>query len=77
MFDGVPIQPIQQTPEREPEPISNEPTPKSKKEPVGRLANNLIDLTSQAAHLMLQSHLIHLNYEGSNFFGIHKFFKTL
>lgn len=75
MFDGVPIQPIQQTPEREPEPINNEPTPKSKKEPVGRLANNLIDLTSQAAHLMIQSHLIHLNYESSNFFGVHKFTK--
>ena len=75
MFDGVPIQPIQQTPEREPEPISNEPTPKSKKEPVGRLANNLIDLTSQAAHLMLQSHLIHLNYESPNFFGVHNFTK--
>lgn len=51
------------------------PQPKSKKEPVGKLANELIILASHAAHLMLQSHLIHLNFEDKNFFGVHKFTK--
>ena len=75
MLSGMPVQPTEPTPQGDVEPVSNEPTPKSKKEPVGRLANELINLTSQAAHLMLQSHLIHLNYESPNFFGVHNFTK--
>ena len=75
MLSGMPAQPTKPTSQGDVEPVSNEPTPKSKKEGVGRLANALIDLCSQSAHLMLQSHLIHLNYESPNFFGVHKFTK--
>lgn len=60
---------------QETENITNEPKPQSKKEPVGRLANELINLTSQAAHLMIQSHLIHFNFEGAQFLAVHKFTK--
>ena len=75
MYSGIaPVQP-EQSPARNEEPVSKDPQPKSKKEPVGRLANELINLASHAAHLMLQSHLVHLNFEGSNFFGVHKFTK--
>jgi len=76
MFHGMPAQPTETAAEREPEKVSYEPKPQSKKEPVGRLANELICLSGHAAHLMLQSHLIHLNFEGSNFFGVHEFTKS-
>lgn len=76
MFTGTPPQPIKPITEGEPNKVSNEPTPKSKREGVGRLANSMIELSAQAAHLMLQSHLIHLNYEAANFFGVHEFTKT-
>jgi len=75
MFSATPVKPPEETPERQPEKVNNKPTPKSKKEPVARLANVLIELSAQAAHLMLQSHLIHLNYEAPNFFGVHEFTK--
>tara|TARA_R100000005_G_C5000135_1_gene206969 strand:+ start:2950 stop:3489 length:540 start_codon:yes stop_codon:yes gene_type:complete len=75
MFSGIPAQPAETTPERQEEPVSKDPQPKSKSEPVGRLANELIKLSGHAANLMLQSHLLHLNYEGGNFFGVHKFSK--
>ncbi len=65
-------QPVQRQPE---EPVSKDPQPQSKKEPTCRLANELIQLSSQAAHLMLQSHLVHFNYESGNFFGVHNFTK--
>jgi DNA-binding ferritin-like protein len=76
MFSGMPAQPTEPTAEREKEKISYEPKPQSKKEPVSRLANELINLSSHATHLMLQSHLLHLNFEGANFFGVHKFTKS-
>tara|TARA_R100000406_G_C3099370_1_gene121550 strand:- start:537 stop:1076 length:540 start_codon:yes stop_codon:yes gene_type:complete len=76
MFSGMPTQPVEPTPERQEKPVANDPQPKSKKEPVSRLANELIGLSSQAAHLMLQSHLVHLNFEGANFFGVHEFTKS-
>jgi len=75
MFTASPVQPIPETSDRQPEKVSHEPQPKSKKEPVGRLANELITLSSHAAQLMLQSHLVHLNFEGGNFFGVHEFTK--
>ena len=75
MFTASPVQPIPETSDRQPEKVSYEPQPKSKKEPVGRLANELITLSSHAAQLMLQSHLVHLNFEGGNFFGVHEFTK--
>tara|TARA_R100000734_G_C3313414_1_gene104711 strand:- start:1288 stop:1815 length:528 start_codon:yes stop_codon:yes gene_type:complete len=72
----MPAQPTENAAEREPEKISYEPQPQSKKEPVSRLANELICLSSHASHLMLQAHLVHLNFEGANFFGVHKFTKS-
>ena len=75
MFTASPVQPIPETSDRQPEKVSYEPKPQSKKEPVGRLANELIQLSSFAAQLMLQSHLVHLNFEGGNFFGVHDFTK--
>lgn len=76
MFHGMPAQPTETAAERKPEKVSYEPQPQSKKEPVSRLANELICLSSHAAHLMLQAHLVHLNFEGTNFFGVHKFTKS-
>lgn len=76
MYSGIPpVQPEQITERQPEEPVSQDPQPKSKKEPVGRLANEMINLSGEVTQLMLQSHLIHLNYEGSNFFGVHKFTK--
>ena len=75
MFAGTSPQPTEPTSERQVQPVSNNPTPKSKKEGTARLANELIQLSAQATHLMLQSHLIHLNYEAANFYGVHKFTK--
>jgi DNA-binding ferritin-like protein len=75
MFSGMTPDVTQEPSSREPEPVSNEPQPQSKREPVARLANELINLTSQAAHLMIQSHLIHLNFEGPQFLAVHKFTK--
>ena len=69
MYSGIPLEQPEQTVERQEDPVSNDPQPKSKREPVGRLANELINLSSEVAHLMLQSHLIHFNYEAANFFG--------
>ena len=75
MYSGIsPVQ-TEQPAQQQPEKVSYEPQPKSKKEPVGRLANELITLSSHAAQLMLQSHLVHLNFEGGNFFGVHEFTK--
>lgn len=42
---------------------------------VARLAQHLIMLASLVKELETQSHLIHLNYEGSNFLEVHKFLK--
>ena len=75
MFSGMPVHDGNRC-ETGARKISYEPQPQSKKEPVSRLANELISLSSHAAHLMLQSHLIHLNFEGANFFGVHKFTKS-
>ena len=75
MYSGTTTQQLQQPLQREEDPVANDPQPKSKREPVSRLANELIGLSSHAAHLMLQSHLIHLNFEEANFFGVHKFTK--
>ncbi len=75
MYSGIPLEQSDQPLEQHEEPVSSNPQPLSKKEPVGKLANELITLSSHAAHLMLQSHLVHLNFEGANFFGVHKFTK--
>ena len=75
MFTASPVQPIPETSDRQPVKVSYKPQPQSKKEPVSRLANELIQLSGFAAQLMLQSHLVHLNFEGGNFFGVHDFTK--
>lgn len=75
VFTAAPVEPTQSAPERQPEKVSYQPQPQSKKEPVSRLANELIQLSGFAAQLMLQSHLVHLNFEGGNFFGVHEFTK--
>ncbi len=75
MYSGISLEQPNQVLERQEEPVTNDPQPKSKREPVSRLANELICLSSEAAQLMVQSHLIHFNYEESNFFGVHKFTK--
>jgi len=43
--------------------------------PGSSLARNLVMLASYLKELQVQSHLIHLNYEGSNFIEMHKFLK--
>jgi DNA-binding ferritin-like protein len=75
MFSGTPEQPPEPRPQGKEEPVSNDPQGKPKSEPVARLANELIKLSGHAANLMLQAHLLHLNYESGNFFGVHKFSK--
>jgi DNA-binding ferritin-like protein len=68
----APIQPAEPKP---PAPKS-EPTPKAKNEDSNaKLASSLIKMASNAMQLQIQSHLIHLNYEGENFLAMHKFLK--
>jgi starvation-inducible DNA-binding protein len=64
-----PAQPQPPTPQ-------GEPTPKAKNEDSNsKLASGLIKLASNAFQLYIQSHLIHLNYEGNDFLEMHRFFK--
>jgi DNA-binding ferritin-like protein len=42
---------------------------------VGAFIQQLIGLSAYVKELETQSHLIHLNYEGSNFLGVHAFLK--
>ena len=42
---------------------------------VGAFIQQMIALSSYVKELETQSHLIHLNYEGSNFLGVHAFLK--
>lgn len=42
---------------------------------IGAFIQQLISLSSYVKELETQSHLIHLNYEGSNFLGVHEFLK--
>lgn len=48
---------------------------KPKEGDVGAFIQQCISLCSYLNELRTQSHLIHLNYEGSNFFGVHAFLK--
>jgi DNA-binding ferritin-like protein len=48
---------------------------KSKNGDVGAFIQQCISLASYLKELETQSHLIHLNYEGSNFLGVHGFLK--
>ena len=75
MFSGAPVQPIQQPAEAVAKPVDTKPTPKQKKEDVARLASEMIHVASYTSQLMVQAHLIHLNYEAANFYGVHDFTK--
>ena len=57
-----------------PEPQAKPKAPgKSKGNDVGGFIQQLIGLMAYVHQLQVQSHLIHFNYEGSNFLGVHKF----
>lgn len=73
MFSGMPIQPVMSTAEKMNEVVDNKPQPKNKKEGPARLANEMIKCASYLVHLQIQSHLVHLNFEASNFLGVHEF----
>jgi DNA-binding ferritin-like protein len=57
-----------------PQPQDKPKTPgKSKNGDVGAFIQQCISLCSYLKELQTQAHLIHLNYEGSNFLGVHGF----
>ena len=51
-------------------------TEENSKPTVCSVAQQLVSLSSFARELQTQSHLIHFNYEGGNFFSIHRFLKA-
>ena len=46
---------------------------KSKENDIGSFIQQLIGLASYVHQLQVQAHLLHLNIEGANFLGLHKF----
>ena len=63
-------------PQAVPQPQDKPKAPgKSKNGDVGAFIQQCISLASYVKELETQSHLIHLNYEGSNFFGVHRFLR--
>jgi DNA-binding ferritin-like protein len=69
----APITPVAQA---TPQPQEKPKAPaKSKNGDVGAFIQQCISLASYLKELQTQSHLIHLNYEGSNFLGVHAFLK--
>jgi DNA-binding ferritin-like protein len=63
-------------PQAAPQPQDKPKAPgKSKNGDVGAFIQQCISLASYVKELETQSHLIHLNYEGSNFFGVHRFLR--
>lgn len=75
MYSGIPTQQPNEELEREIEPVSQDPQPKQKSEGPGKLISEMLQLLSFSEQLRVQSHLIHFNYEGANFTGIHAFLK--
>jgi len=75
MYSGIPTQKPNEELEREIEPVSQDPQPKQKNEGPGKLISEMLQLLSFSEQLRVQSHLIHFNYEGANFTGIHAFLK--
>jgi len=60
------------------EPVNKEPQPKYKKDDkTAKLVSELIKAASACDQLRVQAHLIHFNYESSNFVGIHKLLQKL
>jgi DNA-binding ferritin-like protein len=70
------VQPPQMGVVNQPE-IKQEPKPKapakSKKDDLGSFIQQLIGLAAYVHQLQVQSHLLHFNYECSNFLSVHKF----
>ena len=66
-------------------PQENQQQPEAKKQPAKKKASakdnvdtfvqTLTGLAAYIHELQIQSHLIHLNYEASNFLAVHKFLK--
>ena len=75
MYSGIPTQQPNKEFEREIEPVSQDPQPKQKSEGPGKLISEMLQLLSFSEQLRVQAHLIHFNYEGANFTGIHAFLK--
>ena len=75
MYSGIPTQQPNEELEREIEPVSQDPQPKQKSEGPGKLISEMLQLLSFSEQLRVQAHLIHFNYEGANFTGIHAFLK--
>jgi len=63
---------LQAVPQAQPKPKA---PAKSKNGDVGSFIQQAISLCSCLKELETQSHLIHLNYEGANFLGVHSFLK--
>jgi DNA-binding ferritin-like protein len=63
---------VQQLPQEQAKPKA---PAKSKGTDVGSFIQQCISLCSYLKDLETQSHLIHLNYEGANFLGVHAFLK--
>ena len=60
------------------EPVNKELQPKYKKDDkTAKLVSELIKAASACDQLRVQAHLIHFNYESSNFVGIHKLLQKL
>jgi DNA-binding ferritin-like protein len=73
---GQPQQAQTPPPQAVPQPQDKPKAPsKSKNGDVGAFIQQCISLSSYLKELETQSHLIHLNYEGSNFLGVHAFLK--
>lgn len=73
----VPVAPApqpmaQEQPKAEPKPKA---TPKSKAGDLGGFIQQMTSVAAYVHQLQIQAHLIHLNYEASNFIGIHSFLK--
>jgi DNA-binding ferritin-like protein len=70
--------PVAQAPATtQPQPQAKPKAPgKSKDGDVGAFIQQCISLCSYLKELETQSHLIHLNYEGGNFLGVHAFLKN-
>jgi len=63
-------------PQAVPQPQDKPKAPgKSKGNDVGSFVQQCISLCSYIKELETQSHLLHLNYEGGNFLGVHAFLK--
>jgi DNA-binding ferritin-like protein len=70
------VEPLQTPPVQEvSQPTKVKLPAKSKDGDIGSFIQQCIALCAQLEELRTQAHLIHLNYEAPNFFGVHKFLK--